>query len=32
VKKALASDEALKTRYQSLMDELAKDNTTSSVN
>ena len=32
VKKALASDEALKTKYQGLMDELAKDNTTSSVN
>jgi len=33
VKKALASDEALKTKYQTLMDDLAKDNTTpSSVN
>lgn len=26
VKKALAADEALKTKYQGLMDELAKDN------
>jgi uncharacterized protein YukE len=26
VKKALSSDEALKTKYQGLMDELAKDN------
>ena len=27
VKKAIAADEAVKTKYQSLMDELAKDNT-----